>query len=72
MLMTQTDWLLTEVIENRKEAPLLSSLKLTAVQEEARFDFQAGQCVRILSPSGRKSIFAIAKINRQFHQMKHQ
>src|SRR3989338_10262599 len=60
MLMTQTDWLLTEVIENRKEAPLLSSLKLTAVQEEARFDFQAGQYVRILTPNGRESIFAMA------------
>jgi NAD(P)H-flavin reductase len=59
MLMAGTDWLLTEVIENRKETPLLSSLKLALVEEEARFDFQAGQCVRILSPGGRESIFAI-------------
>ena len=58
--MTQTDWLLTEVIESWKETPLLSSLKLAAVQEEVRFDFQAGQCVRILSPSGHESIFAMA------------
>jgi len=58
--MAQTDWLLTEVIENRKETPLLSNLKLAFTEEEARFDFQAGQCVRILSPSGRESIFAIA------------
>ena len=58
--MTQTDWLLTEVIENRKETPLLSNLKVAPIQEEARFDFQAGQLVRVLSSSGRESIFAIA------------
>lgn len=58
--MTQTDWLLTEVLENRKETPLLSNLRLTLVQDEARFNFQSGQCVRILSPSGRQSVFAIA------------
>jgi sulfhydrogenase subunit gamma (sulfur reductase) len=58
--MTETDWLLTEVIENREETPFLSNLKLTLVQEEVRFNFQSGQCVRMLSPSGHESIFAIA------------
>ena len=58
--MTQTDWLLTEVKEITQETPLFYGLQLAPVEEEARFDFQAGQCVRILSPDGRESIFAIA------------
>ena len=58
--MTETTWILMEVIDLRRETPLLTTLRLTPVLEGGRFDFQAGQCVKILCPGGRESYFAMA------------
>ena len=58
--MSKTQWISMEVVEIHRETPSLFSLKLTPALEETRFDFQAGQCVKILSPDGRESYFAMA------------
>ncbi len=57
--MSKTQWISMEVTENHRETPSLFNLKIVPVLEETRFDFQAGQCVKILS-AGRESYFAMA------------
>lgn len=58
--MTETGWLAMEVLELKRQTPAMLSLKITPVSEAGRFDFQVGQCVKILSPDGREGYFAIA------------
>ncbi len=58
--MSKTQWISMEVVEIHRETPSLFDLKLAPILEETRFDFQAGQYVKILSPSGRESYFAMA------------
>lgn len=58
--MSKTQWVSMEVSEIHRETPSLFNLKLTPILEEIRFDFQAGQRVKILSRDGRESHFAIA------------
>lgn len=58
--MIATQWISMEVLERREETPSMVSLKLVPVLEGARFDFQAGQCVKILCSDGHEATFAIA------------
>lgn len=58
--MTQTKWIPMEVLERSQETSSLVCLKLTPRLEGFSFDFQAGQCARILTPRGEESIFAMA------------
>jgi len=53
-------WIQTEVLEVRRETPLLVHLKLAPILAGERFHFRAGQCVKILCPSDRESYFALA------------
>lgn len=58
--MSEISWLAMEVLELERQTPAMLSLKLTPVSEAGRFDFQAGQYVKILCPGGREGYFAIA------------
>lgn len=58
--MQESNWISMEVLSVRRETPQLVHLDLFPVSEGMKFDFQAGQCVRVLCPDGRVTAFAIA------------
>lgn len=58
--MNHSHWLSMEVIGKHLETPSLVYLKLVPKIEDSRFDFQAGQFVKILSSQGHEGIFSIA------------
>jgi len=58
--MSKTQWISMEIVEIRPETHSLFNLRLIPVLEETKFNFQAGQCVKVLSPSGHEAYFAMA------------
>ncbi len=49
-----------EVLEIKRQASAFFSAKLTPVEDETQFHFQAGQCVNVLTASEKKACFSIA------------
>ena len=58
--MNNVQWISAELIGRAQETPSLVYLRLSPKLEDIRIDFQAGQCVKISSPAGHESTFAIA------------
>ena len=49
-----------EVFEIKRQTPSFFSVKLMSTEDQIQFHFQAGQCVNVLTPAGKKACFSIA------------
>ena len=58
--MNTAGWIPLEIIARSWETSSLVYLKTAPQAEGARIDFRAGQLIKILSPQGHESIFALA------------
>ena len=54
------NWITMEIVEIKRQTPSFFSVKLVPVDDETQFHFQAGQCVNVLTPAGKKACFSIA------------